>query len=545
MKKKVFCLYRVSTQKQVDKNDSDDNSEKYHIPLQKKACRGFIDTKPDWEFYDELSELGVSGYKVSAKHRDAITKIQQAALDGKFQVLLVFMFDRLGRIDDETPFIVEWFVKHGIEVWSVNEGEQRFDNHVDKLTNYIRFWQASGESEKTSIRTKERLSQIVKEGHFRGGTAPYGYRLEKRGRKNKKGNDLYDIFIDEEEARIVKHIFDLFITKGYGAHRIASFLTEKGIMTRRGDNFTGSTINHMVSNIAYTGVLRSGDTVSDIFDDLQIITPEIYEAAQQIKMQRSNARKTKKEVPLTTNGTSLLSGFVYCATCGARLVATTGKRKRTRKDGTVLISQRKSYVCYNKTRHKHKCDGQAWYTREKLDSIVDEVATNLFSHITDIPKMQIIEARYNDSHSEKLTELKEAKRNVSTLSTDVKNLEAEVIKAIRGESDFDSCLLNRLYEDAKHNLDIAIARVGRIEESTGDIKTQQEELSKQFDMITSWADMYKTCDDETKKMILSQIFESVNVKRGYEVEINLTDSFKEFGITIEDRNNKAQKYSAA
>lgn len=28
------------------------------------------------------------------------------------------------------PFVVEWFIKHGIEVWSVNEGEQRMDNHV-------------------------------------------------------------------------------------------------------------------------------------------------------------------------------------------------------------------------------------------------------------------------------------------------------------------------------------------------------------------------------------------------------------------------------
>ena len=29
-------------------------------------------------------------------------------------MLLVFMFDRIGRIDDETPFVVEWFVHHGI-----------------------------------------------------------------------------------------------------------------------------------------------------------------------------------------------------------------------------------------------------------------------------------------------------------------------------------------------------------------------------------------------------------------------------------------------
>ncbi len=32
-----------------------------------------------------------------------------------FRFLLVFMFDRISRIDDETPFVVEWFVKHGID----------------------------------------------------------------------------------------------------------------------------------------------------------------------------------------------------------------------------------------------------------------------------------------------------------------------------------------------------------------------------------------------------------------------------------------------
>ena len=97
---------------------------------------------------------------------------------GKFDILLVFMFDRIGRIADETPFVVEWFVKSGIRVWSTQEGEQRFDNHTDKLTNYIRFWQADGESEKTSIRTKTALGQLVEDGGFKGGLAPYGYDLD-------------------------------------------------------------------------------------------------------------------------------------------------------------------------------------------------------------------------------------------------------------------------------------------------------------------------------------------------------------------------------
>jgi len=35
------------------------------------------------------------------------------------------MFDRLGRKEDETPFIVQWFVNKGIEVWSTVEGQQK------------------------------------------------------------------------------------------------------------------------------------------------------------------------------------------------------------------------------------------------------------------------------------------------------------------------------------------------------------------------------------------------------------------------------------
>lgn len=72
----------------------------------------------DWEIIKEYSEKGVFGYKVSAQDRDAIQELKDAALKDEFDILLVFMFDRIGRIDDEMPSVVEWFAKHGIEVWS-------------------------------------------------------------------------------------------------------------------------------------------------------------------------------------------------------------------------------------------------------------------------------------------------------------------------------------------------------------------------------------------------------------------------------------------
>lgn len=199
MKKRVYCLYRVSTKGQVEKDD---------IPMQKQRCHEFT-KEQGWLIVNEFYEKGLSGFKVSAKDRDAIQEIQRDAAMEQFDILLVFMFDRLGRKEDETPFIVEWFVQNGIEVWSTEEGQQRFDTHVDKLMNYIRCWQASGESLKTSIRTKTRLGQIVQEGCFQGGCALCGYQLVKRGRLGKKNREPYEVEANPEEVIGVQEILNL------------------------------------------------------------------------------------------------------------------------------------------------------------------------------------------------------------------------------------------------------------------------------------------------------------------------------------------------
>ena len=109
MAERVQCLYRVSTTKQVDHNDQNQAD----IPMQRKSCREFA-KKMGWTIVGEEQETGVSGFKVSADDRDKLQLVKEKAEQGKFDILLVFMFDRLGRRSDETPFVVEWFVKKGI-----------------------------------------------------------------------------------------------------------------------------------------------------------------------------------------------------------------------------------------------------------------------------------------------------------------------------------------------------------------------------------------------------------------------------------------------
>ena len=131
--KRVICLYRVSTMKQVEDND---------LPMQREACRTFAAQHPERKIIDEKYEKGVSGFKIRGKDRDAVAELLVDAEGGTFDVLLVYMMDRLGRIADDTPVIAKTIASCGVEIWSVMEGQQHFDTQSDHLMNYIRSWAA-------------------------------------------------------------------------------------------------------------------------------------------------------------------------------------------------------------------------------------------------------------------------------------------------------------------------------------------------------------------------------------------------------------------
>ena len=514
--KRVYCLYRVSTVGQVEKDD---------IPMQKQYCREFVSSHPDWHIEKELYEKGISGFKKSAKERDAIQEIQREAVQGKFEVLLVYMFDRLGRRDDETPFVVEWFVKNGIEVWSAVEGEQRFDNHVDKLLNYIRYWQASGESIKTSVRTKTRLEQLTESGCYTGGSIPYGYQLDKRGRMNKRNREVFDLVIDEDAAKIIQLIFDKYVFEGFGAQRLCRYLTEMNIRKPDGSNFPNTSINRIIKNPIYTGVIRNGEARSDVIPELQIIDPETFERAQKIMADRTTHHA---ETPLNLKGQSLLVGNIYCGHCRNRLTLTTSGRKRINKHGELVREVRARYQCHYNVRHPGECDGQSGYGVKKLDGIVEQIVRYQLSRISAASGAEIV-AKQN----EKAIELAKARYNVASTQLadkqkELADYQAETIKVIRGESRLDIDLLNDLVSKAKQEIQSLTATVDAAKLELEQHLASSDVEMQEYERIKSWADLYDTCTFYEKKMIISQFIKSVYIYRDYTLETEFNVSFEDF-----------------
>lgn len=523
-KKRVYCLYRVSTKKQVEDND---------IPMQKQRCREFAE-QMGWKIVKEFSEKGVSGFKVSANDRDAIIEIKAAAEQHKFDVLLVFMYDRIGRKDDETPFVVKWLVEQGIEVWSAVEGQQKFESHVDDLLNYIRFWQASGESQKTSIRTKTRMGQMVKEGKFKGGVSPYGYKLVKNGRKNRRNDEVYDIEIDEAEAEIVRLIFEKYVNEGYGNQRLSKYLTEQGIFNREGKRFTNTTLNGMLKNIMYTGVLRSGDSYSEIFPHLQIITPEMFERAAKIRNDRTHLGTG---TPISTKSKALLVGILYCARCGTKMILSSS--------GGIKRPIRYRYQCHHKVRHPDECDNQTTFTVQTLDEIVEKAVFMLFDNMRKVSSKKVIERRYEKETNLAKVIVDKLKKEVAAAQKDVDTYKTEVGKCLRGDSKWDADLLRELLDRARTELATKNDELQKAQDRLDDCAQRRKEIQTQYDDLVSWSQIYRSSSTEAKKMILSKLIERVEVEQGesvskYKVNIRFRISYAQFcGLVADDESVNA------
>ena len=534
---RVLCLYRVSTGKQL--YHTDDNEP--DIPMQRVRCREFCE-RMGWTLVCELQEEGISGHKVRAARRDKVQLIKEYTKQGKFDILLVFMFDRIGRISDETPFVVEWLIANNIRVWSALEGEQRIETHTDRLTNYIRYWQADGESQKISARTSNSMGVLTEEGYFTGGLCAYGYRYVKLGRTNRRKQEVFDLEICEEEAFVVRIIFRLAADEGYGAQRIANYLNARGIKNRSGKNWHPASIQGMLKNILYIGILRSGESRSEVQEQLRIIDDKTFTTVQEMLAARSRRQEAIRSKPLNTRGKSLLAGNIFCGHCGARLCITTSGKGRRRQDGTDVVRMR--YTCQTKSRTHGECDGQTGYTVEKLDGIIDTIIRSIFSKVRSLSRKDVLAACVNSDLNAKRAFLKKAKKDYEKAENDLQRLKNEIVNALAGTSAFSPELLNGVIQEQEKRCAELRETLYEAEKDCGEIDQLKEVRSQQYDNLLEWSAAYETASMSAKKVIVSQIIERVDVYRGYELKLTLNISIEQFLVSLENMQATSRQFSA-
>ena len=522
--KRVMCLYRVSTKGQVDPQDD--------IPMQRRECLDFISRQPEWKFTGELMEKGVSGYKISVSKRDAIQEIRSKAERREFDILLVFMFDRLGRREDETPFLVQWFVEHGIEVWSTREGQQRIENRADKLINYIRYWQAGGESEKTSIRVKAAHSQMTADGIWRGGTCPYGYKLVHKGRIGKKNRPLYDLEIDEKTGPIIQEIFNLAGKHDCGAWQICNHLNKKYPDDKK--VWTRPTVMTILKNIVYTGRMHMNDVVSEPIEDLRLISDAEFEFVQHALKNRilhrydsrrelENGIIEEGRTKTSVYGATLLSGILYCGHCHKKLVGSYCVRNR--KNHTYF---RPIYRCYNGAIDARECDGQTVYSARIIEDEIDRVVHQYFESVKSTVDSIWKEQARRQKESSTLSMIKRCEGELKQLQAKREAIEKEIINCLMGESKLTADVLNPMLNDIRDRITTMEKVIADLQKQKDNEENHVKFLSSQYQSIMEWADTYDLMQQDEKKMVLAHLIERIEVRRDYYLSVTFYVALEDF-----------------
>ena len=535
VKKRVGCLYRVSTKKQGEKND---------IPMQRISCNEFIDKKGDWTLEKEYIELGISGYKISESKRDVLQDIKKDVINKKIDILLVFMFDRIGRKEEETPFVVEWLIKQNIEVWSVNEGQQRIENRVDKLMNYLTYWQAGGESEKTSIRVKEKQLQMAEDGVLTYGgsrNAPYGYDFVKSGTYTKKGVERQKLVINSEEAKIVEQIFNLYMKHGYGIGRIAKSLNKQNIRPRRGNRWSTSSIATILKNPIYMGYpAYNKKTTQNVVtrkelpfeewilpkvkrEDLAIILEEQWYKTQEIRKSKTKSIDNNNDadiinynIPKQTKSKLLFIGLIKCGECGSSFMTSENKKKK--KNGEIYCYW---YYRCSSARVTDNCGlSKKCIRKETIETPILNVIYSFLNTIESIDLTKAVKDGIVNNNSNEENILRKCEQKLNDNEKNIKALKNEVIKSLAGESNFSSELLNELIEAKEKEKIKLLTEKSNIEKNIAQKTLNNKELLDFKHLIPIWKEEFEEADIEIKKMLIAEIIKEIRVYNS-KIEIDL------------------------
>ena len=511
-KPRMLLLLRNSTKKQAEKVVKDDGRIEYDIPLQRSILRPWGERMGYDVLKMELVEGGVSGYKISAENRDEIVRLKEMADRHEFEALGIYMSDRLGRIADETPLIVSFLNARGIKVLSYTEGEISAKTHNDKLMTYIRFWQAEGESLKTSIRIKDANEKGVEQGKWRGGCPPYGYRTVSKGSLNFKGRPIFDVEIDPFASNIVKRIFNLY-KEHYSSKKIAKILNDEEIPTRNGSLWASNTITKILRNKLYIGIYELGKmaknvrATSPIMEHLRFIDDETFYQVQELL---SKNKLYKGEKRPTVRGARLLTGLLYCE-CGKKYTAHTQIYRKQRQDGSEWEHECSFYRCGSHRLPKNGQCNKKPINAEKLEKLITDDAKKFLLEC-DIEKLM---ASQEDKIKDRENDLVEQSRRIGRERTqkekELTKLKDEVYKVIIGQSNFSEKLLSELIETKEQEVNALNTKSIDIEEKLADLRAtlnQQRTLSKD---LNNWADRFDMQETNEKKSMLINLINRITM----------------------------------
>ena len=227
------------------------------------------------------------------------------------------------------------------------------DDLPDPLQQALKQWN----SVKGGGARGERIKEAMKAKAIRGeglGKPPFGYRI---------GPDA-KLEVMSDEGETVRLIFNLYTKENMGMRRIVRYLNERGVATRSGGGWSIVTVRDVLRNRAYLGTYtRFGMRVPRSHQ--AIIDSDEFNLTQEKMARGRTARVAHSSEPF------LLSGIVYCASCGNRMIGVSRRQGWSRKDGSQTVGQYRYYQCQSRT-NQGMCGYHTWRSEVLEQRVLDQ-----------------------------------------------------------------------------------------------------------------------------------------------------------------------------
>ena len=298
---RVTFYARVSTD-QEEQINSLENQVQYYTEL--------IKCKPNWTFVPGYIDEGISGG--TTKKREDFNRMIRDAGAGLFDFIITKEISRFSRSTLDSIQYTQELLENNVGVLFQNDNINTLDTDSE-FRLVIMAGVAQDEIRKLSERLKFGFRQAIKNGHVLGNDKLYGY--------DKKDCVLT---VNEEEAEIVRTVFDLYANHGLGTRKISQKLGEMGYTSREGNAFNTLTIRHILENPKYKGWYCGNKTQSldyrtkkkaflDESEWVMYPDPSIPAIVPEELWNRANAlyKKRREEMMEHTSGESFQNRYPY------------------------------------------------------------------------------------------------------------------------------------------------------------------------------------------------------------------------------------------
>ena len=309
---RVTYYARVSTDKDEQLN-SLDNQVKYY--------ETFIRKNKAWTFIPGYVDEGLSG--ISTRKRENFNRMVEDGKSGAFDLIVTKEISRFARNTLDSIKYTRELLANGVAVYFQNDNINTLDEDSElRLT--IMSSIAQDELRKLSSRVKFGHQQAIKSSVVLGNSRIFGYKKD-----NKR------LVIDEEEAPMVRELFELYATDQYSMKQIEGIFWNKGYRNLNGNRIAHGTMSNMIANPKYKGYYVGNKVkVVDMFTKKQkflppeewvmfkdetgeivpaIVSEELWDKANAILRRRSEDVKNRQGV---CNHPNLLTGKLFCTCCG-------------------------------------------------------------------------------------------------------------------------------------------------------------------------------------------------------------------------------------